>query len=122
MPGWSSSSSTQSPYDEILWSPDVTTKPSEKCYDDKYNLECEDVAKEEEGTVSSQKDTTNRGMSGTMSLVIGIILASFISMVLIVIIVLKVRTGVDINEYKQVFYYRVLLNHCLISCYILLLK
>ena len=41
-------------------------------------------------------------MSGTMSLVIGIILGSFIAMILIVIIVLKVRTGADIAECKQV--------------------
>jgi len=36
-----------------------------------------------------------------MSLVIGIILGSFIAMILIVIIVLKVRTGVEISEFKQ---------------------
>ena len=41
-------------------------------------------------------------MSPTMSLVIGIIIGSFTAMILIVIIVLKVRTGVDISEIKQV--------------------
>ena len=77
----------------------MTTQPSEKCYDDKHNVECEDVHKQE---AVPKKDTSNRGMSGTMSLVIGIILGSFIAMILIVVIVLKVRTGVDMNEYKQV--------------------
>ena len=37
-----------------------------------------------------------------MSLVIGIIIGSFTAMILIVIIVLKVRTGVDLSEMKQV--------------------
>ena len=41
-------------------------------------------------------------MSPTMSLVIGIIIGSFTAMILIVIIVLKVRTGVDLSEIKQV--------------------
>ena len=41
-------------------------------------------------------------MSPTMSLVIGIIIGSFTAMILIVIIVLKVRTGVDLSEMKQV--------------------
>ena len=45
---------------------------------------------------------SERGMSPTMSLVIGIIIGSFTAMILIVIIVLKVRTGVDISEIKQV--------------------
>ncbi len=36
-----------------------------------------------------------------MSLVIGIILGSFIAMILIVIIVLKVRTGVELDNIKQ---------------------
>ena len=40
-------------------------------------------------------------MSSTMSLVIGIILGSFIAMILIVIIVLKVRTGVELDNIKQ---------------------
>jgi len=87
-----------STFDEIVWNPEVTTQPSEKCYDDKHNVECEDVHKQE---AVPKKDTSNRGMSGTMSLVIGIILGSFIAMILIVVIVLKVRTGVDMNEYKQ---------------------
>lgn len=43
----------------------------------------------------------HRGMSSTMSLVIGIILGSFIAMILIVIIVLKVRTGVELDNIKQ---------------------
>ena len=38
-----------------------------------------------------------------MSLVIGIIIGSFTAMFLIVIIVLKVKTGVDISEIKQVY-------------------
>ena len=45
-----------------------------------------------------------------MSLVIGIIIGSFTAMILIVIIVLKVRTGVDIAEYKQVSWKHLLLN------------
>ena len=45
---------------------------------------------------------SERGMSPTMSLVIGIIIGSFTAMILIVIIVLKVRTGVDLSEIKQV--------------------
>ena len=45
---------------------------------------------------------SERGMSPTMSLVIGIIIGSFTAMILIVIIVLKVRTGVDLSEMKQV--------------------
>jgi len=36
-----------------------------------------------------------------MSLVIGIIIGSFTAMVLIIVIVLKVQTGVDIEEYKE---------------------
>ena len=47
---------------------------------------------------------SERGMSPTMSLVIGIIIGSFTAMILIVIIVLKVRTGVDVSEMKQVRY------------------
>lgn len=78
-------------------SPDVTTQHSEICYDDKHNVLCDEVTKEP--TEPPKKDM--RGMSGTMSLVIGIILGSFIAMILIVIIVLKVRTGVEINECKQ---------------------
>ena len=77
---------------------DDTTQPSEKCYDDKHNVLCDDVTAAP--TDGPRKDI--RGMSGTMSLVIGIILGSFIAMILIVIIVLKVRTGVDITECKQV--------------------
>lgn len=77
---------------------DETTQPSEKCYDDKHNVLCDEVTVI--STDAPKKDI--RGMSGTMSLVIGIILGSFIAMILIVIIVLKVRTGVDIAECKQV--------------------
>ena len=50
----------------------------------------------------TSKMESERGMSPTMSLVIGIIIGSFTAMILIVIIVLKVRTGVDISEMKQV--------------------
>ena len=50
----------------------------------------------------TSKMESERGMSPTMSLVIGIIIGSFTAMILIVIIVLKVRTGVDISEIKQV--------------------
>merc|ERR1712203_1082820 len=49
----------------------------------------------------TSKMESERGMSPTMSLVIGIIIGSFTVMILIVIIVLKVRTGVDITECKQ---------------------
>ena len=49
-----------------------------------------------------QKVESERGMSPTMSLVIGIIIGSFTAMFLIVVIVLKVKTGVDISEIKQV--------------------
>ena len=77
---------------------DETTQPSEKCYDEKHNVQCDEVT--QSPTEAPKKDI--RGMSGTMSLVIGIILGSFIAMILIVIIVLKVRTGVDITELKQV--------------------
>ena len=58
----------------------------------------QDVADEEE----TSKTESERGMSPTMSLVIGIIIGSFTAMFLIVIIVLKVKTGVDISEIKQV--------------------
>ena len=57
-----------------------------------------DVVEEEE----TSKTESERGMSPTMSLVIGIIIGSFTAMFLIVIIVLKVKTGVDISEIKQV--------------------
>ena len=40
-------------------------------------------------------DKPSRSPSGTMVLVIGIILGAFVAMLLIVIIVLKMRTGVD---------------------------
>ena len=50
----------------------------------------------------TSKTESERGMSPTMSLVIGIIIGSFTAMFLIVIIVLKVKTGVDISEIKQV--------------------
>ena len=53
----------------------------------------------------SEDEKPLRGMSGTMMMVIGIILGSFIFMFLSVVIVLKVRTGVDISEYKQVDYF-----------------
>jgi len=81
----------------ILNKQDATTQHSEICYDDKHNVLCDDVTKMP--TEPPKKDM--RGMSPTMSLVIGIILGSFIAMILIVIIVLKVRTGVEINECKQ---------------------
>ena len=77
---------------------DTTSKSVVKCYDDKHNVLCDEVTTAP--TTAPKKD--NRGMSGTMSLVIGIILGSFIAMILIVIIVLKVRTGADIAECKQV--------------------
>ena len=56
----------------------------------------------EEEVGDKQKIESERGMSPTMSLVIGIIIGSFTAMILIVIIVLKVRTGVDLSEIKQV--------------------
>ena len=56
----------------------------------------------EEEADEKPKIESERGMSPTMSLVIGIIIGSFTAMILIVIIVLKVRTGVDISEIKQV--------------------
>ena len=58
-----------------------------------------EVGDEEE----TSKTESERGMSPTMSLVIGIIIGSFTAMFLIVIIVLKVKTGVDISEIKQVY-------------------
>ena len=61
---------------------------------------CDD--KNEEEADEKPKIESERGMSPTMSLVIGIIIGSFTAMILIVIIVLKVRTGVDISEIKQV--------------------
>ena len=75
-----------------------------KGYDEKYNLEEDEdfEAKEAQDEEERQKIESERGMSPTMSLVIGIIIGSFTAMILIVIIVLKVRTGVDIAEYKQV--------------------
>lgn len=74
-----------------------------KGYDEKYNLEEDEdfEAREAEDEEERQKIESERGMSPTMSLVIGIIIGSFTAMILIVIIVLKVRTGVDIAEYKQ---------------------
>lgn len=62
-----------------------------------------EVGDEEE----TSKTESERGMSPTMSLVIGIIIGSFTAMFLIVIIVLKVKTGVDISEIKQVDTYNV---------------
>lgn len=75
-----------------------------KGYDEKYNIEEDEdfEAREAEDEEERQKIESERGMSPTMSLVIGIIIGSFTAMILIVIIVLKVRTGVDIAEYKQV--------------------
>lgn len=74
-----------------------------KGYDEKYNMEEEDSFenKDKEQEEERQKMESERSMSPTMSLVIGIIIGSFTAMILIVIIVLKVRTGVDITEYKQ---------------------
>jgi len=75
-----------------------------KGYDEKYNIEEADEiyeTLEEKDEEDRQKIESERGMSPTMSLVIGIIIGSFTAMILIVIIVLKVRTGVDIAEYKQ---------------------
>lgn len=75
-----------------------------KGYDEKYNIgeaeefEAQTGLDDEEET---SKMESERGMSPTMSLVIGIIIGSFTAMILIVIIVLKVRTGVDISEIKQ---------------------
>lgn len=74
-----------------------------KGYDEKYNVDEEDKYenKDKEQEEERQKMESERSMSPTMSLVIGIIIGSFTAMILIVIIVLKVRTGVDIAEYKQ---------------------
>ena len=60
----------------------------------------QDVVDEEE----TSKTESERGMSPTMSLVIGIIIGSFTAMFLIVIIVLKVKTGVDISEDDRVVF------------------
>ena len=76
-----------------------------KGYNEKYNIEEADEnyeTQEQKDEEDRQKIESERGMSPTMSLVIGIIIGSFTAMILIVIIVLKVRTGVDIAEYKQV--------------------
>ena len=67
-----------------------------------------EVGDEEE----TSKTESERGMSPTMSLVIGIIIGSFTAMFLIVIIVLKVKTGVDISEIKQV--HIILLKKCIL--------
>jgi len=75
-----------------------------KGYNEKYNIEEADEnyeTQEQKDEEDRQKIESERGMSPTMSLVIGIIIGSFTAMILIVIIVLKVRTGVDIAEYKQ---------------------
>merc|ERR1711997_123653 len=73
---------------------------TEKGYNEKYNVDQvpEDPLQNEEEVEEVESE---RGMSPTMSLVIGIIIGSFTAMILIVIIVLKVRTGVDISEIKQ---------------------
>ena len=68
----------------------------------RYILFMEDVVDEDE----TSKTESERGMSPTMSLVIGIIIGSFTAMFLIVIIVLKVKTGVDISEIKQVIFFK----------------
>jgi len=75
-----------------------------KGYDEKYNIPEGsefDAQKKDEEEAEKPKIESERGMSPTMSLVIGIIIGSFTAMILIVIIVLKVRTGVDISETKQ---------------------
>jgi len=75
-----------------------------KGYDEKYNMDKEQGRSDDknmEEEEERQKMDSEKGMSATMSLVIGIIIGSFTAMILIVIIVLKVRTGVDITEYKQ---------------------
>jgi len=75
-----------------------------KGYDEKYNINEDpefDAQMNEEEADEKPKIESERGMSPTMSLVIGIIIGSFTAMILIVIIVLKVRTGVDISEIKQ---------------------
>merc|ERR1712038_2169156 len=73
---------------------------TEKGYNEKYNVDQvpEDSITNEEEVGDKQKIESERGMSPTMSLVIGIIIGSFTAMILIVIIVLKVRTGVDLSE------------------------
>ena len=75
-----------------------------KGYNEKYNIpeDSEFDAQTDLEVEEKPKMESERGMSPTMSLVIGIIIGSFTAMILIVIIVLKVRTGVDISEIKQV--------------------
>lgn len=74
---------------------------TEKRYNPKWNPDEVDAIDSGELENEGEKVEPERGMSPTMSLVIGIIIGSFTAMILIVIIVLKVRTGVDVAEYKQ---------------------
>ena len=76
---------------------DYPERSTEKGFSEKWSVPQEDPQTEEPPMMESE-----RGMSPTMSLVIGIIIGSFTAMILIVIIVLKVRTGVDVSEMKQV--------------------
>jgi len=74
---------------------------TEKRYNPKWNPDEVNAIDSGELENEGEKVEPERGMSPTMSLVIGIIIGSFTAMILIVIIVLKVRTGVDVAEYKQ---------------------
>ena len=75
-------------------------RSTEKGFSEKWSVPQEPPEQTEEPPMMESE----RGMSPTMSLVIGIIIGSFTAMILIVIIVLKVRTGVDVSEMKQVRY------------------
>ena len=75
-------------------------RSTEKGFSEKWSVPQEPPEQTEEPPMMESE----RGMSPTMSLVIGIIIGSFTAMILIVIIVLKVRTGVDVSEMKQVCY------------------
>lgn len=84
--------------------PESGAESTVKGYDEKYNIgEAEEFGADEDEVDEEEtsKTESERGMSPTMSLVIGIIIGSFTAMFLIVIIVLKVKTGVDISEIKQ---------------------